>query len=258
MSDVIIQAQSTLFNRAGLTQQYKGLFSAPTTLIPSVVALYSNNVIGSQISLAEQAALYALLTQNSEIIPGGLTLYNIQALNASLFPAAENLQALYRLDPFDTTYETSTQALYDRAYATARAAAQSGPTNVRGGTARQGFELAELDTQFSINRFREVWENQVKIAQVVIAAASLANQAESQRRGDQLRAQQQQAATEQGRVMQTLSAAECLERDKEASARSLALAGEIAGGTQMTTIETLAGQGFQSGVNTSFGMSNWR
>lgn len=258
MSDVIIQAQSTLFNRQGLTQQYKGTFYSLPILYSLITAAYQNYVVGAQVCTDEQGSMDNLLRQNSEIIPGGVTLYNVQALDPTLFPAAAELQLLYRLNPFSTTYETSTQALFDRSYATARAAAQSGPVNVRGGTARQGFELAELGTQQSNARFKEVWENQVRVAQIVIQAAALANQSESQRRGDQLKAQQQQASTEQGRVMQTLGAAEVIVRDKEAAARMYALAAEINGGSQMTTIETLAGQGFQGAVNTSFGMSNWR
>ena len=89
----------------------------------------------------------------------------------------DELATIYGLGPLDTTFEDSTNALYTRSYAVARAAAQSGPVNVRGGTARTGFELAELDTQFSINRYKEVWQNQVAWAGVVLSAIERANTA---------------------------------------------------------------------------------
>lgn len=258
MSDVVIQAQSTLFNRTGLTQQFKGYDAMPGGLVAALNEAYANAQIGSQLSSAEQAALYELLIQDSEVIPGGLTLFSIQSLTDSLFPGAGVLAAMYNVDPFGTTYETSTQAQYDRQYLTARAAAQSGPTNVRGGTARQGFELAELDTMQSISRFREIWQNQLARAQVNISAIQLANTGESQRRSDRLRAQQQQAATEQGRVMQTLGAAEQVNHERETLIRAMAAGGEFLSRPAMLTAESLSGQGFQSAVNTSFGMTSWR
>ena len=212
--------------------------------------------LDTQITKDEQAALTALLIQDSTIIGGGLTLSNVQSINALLFIAAANLQKLYQLDPFDTTYETNTLALYTRQYAIARAAAVSGPTNVRGGTARQGFELAELDTQQSINQFREIWQNQVKVAGVVIEASNAANAAYDALVKLQLEAQKQQAATEQGRVLQTLSAAEQLSRDKEVFLRQLAWQADTT--NQMETDESITGYGLMTGVNTGFGMSTWR
>lgn len=255
-NDVIIQAQSTTFERQGLTTQEKGYF-LPNQLIGALTTEYVAAPAGANLT-AEQTALFNLLTQDSEIIPGGLTLFNIQSLIDSLFTAQPNLQELWSLDPFANTYETNTADLYNRQYLTARSTAQSGPTNVRGGTARQGFELAELGTMQAISRFREIWQNQIAVSQIVLAAIKMQNDVETERRREKLQAQQQQAATEQGRVMQTLSAAEQLDRDRLTHIRGMSAGGEFLGAPSMATLESLVGQGMQGAVTTGFGMSTWR
>lgn len=254
--DTIIQAQSTLFERSGETIQFRN-YSLPGALIGQLTNEYLTAPFFTNYN-AEQSALFNLLTQNSEIIPGGLTLFNIQSLLDGVFDGSIQLADIWAQDPFSTTYETSTTALYTRTFQIARTLAQSGPTNVRGGTARQGFELAELSTQQSINRFREIWQNQLALAQIVVNAINVHNQIEAGRRRDKLQAQQQQAATEQGRVMQTLSAAEQLDRDRATHVRTMSAGGEYLGAPGMVTTETLAGQGMQGAVTTGFGMSTWR
>lgn len=258
MADVVIQAQSTNFARQGETWQWKG-YTLPSSLAAYIQYLYSYTAMASSLFSTELAALYGLMIQNSQIIPGGLTLYDIQNLDPTLFTGAADLQAIYQQDPFSTEYETSTQALYDRAYLTARNAAQSGPSNIRGGTARMGFELAELDSLQSNNRFREIWQNQLAMAEIVVKAIQVANAVESEIRNEQLKAQQLQAATEQGRVTQTLAAAEQLGRDKELHLRSLAAGGEFLSLPYMKTSEALQGEGpGQGSITTSFGMTAWR
>ncbi len=258
MADVVIQAQSTNFNRQGTTQQFKA-YNLPVAVASYLQYLYTNSSVSGTVTAAEQSALYALLLQNSEVIPGGLTLYNIQALSPTVFDGSAELLAIIQQDPFSTTYETSTQAVYDRAYLTARNAAQSGPTNIRGGTARQAFELAELDTLQSINRFREIWQNQLAVANLVERAVQLFNAVAAETRNEQLKAQQLQAATEQGRVVQTLSAAEMVAKDKDLHLRALAGSAEFLGVPQMLTQEALQGEGVGQGATlTSFGMTAWR
>ena len=115
MADVVIQSQSTLFRRTGDTKQYK-YYTLPTTLVTNLLNAQDNSFTSAEQNAASHAALYALLVQNSEIIPGGLTLYNIQALNPALFLAAGELESIYTLDPFSTTYETNTNAAYTRSY----------------------------------------------------------------------------------------------------------------------------------------------
>lgn len=256
-SGITIQAQSTLFERRGTTLQQKA-YSPNTALAGYIWTNLVNSVLSSNASTIEEALLRSLMSQNSEIIPGGLTLYNTQALDATLYPGAAYVQLLYELDPFGTEYETNTKALYERQYDVARARALSGPTNVRGGTARQAFELSDLDTQMAINRFREIWQNQLAVAELVLRAVHTATTSENARRSLQLQAQQQQAGTEQGRVMQSLAAAEHASRVRNDSARFESIAMEALGVPQMLTTESLAGQGMQSGLTTSFGMTSWR
>lgn len=258
MADVVVQAQSTQFQRQGTTLQTKNYNLSTGNLLSYMISAFQNAVVAGTLSSVEQAMLQQLLGQDSEIIPGGLTLFDIQSINPDLFLGSADLQQIYQKDPFSTEYETNTADLYNRIYAIARSVAQSGPTNVRGGTARQGFELADLDTQQSINRFREIWQNQLAMAGLVIHAAQVAASMSTARYDLQLKAQQQQAATEQGRVMQTLSAAEQLTRERESFIRACALGGEFTSLPTMTTQENLEGQGFQAGVNTAFGMTSWR
>jgi len=257
MADVVIQAQSTLFNRQGITRQSKG-YLLPAPLAPYIAASFLHSYVPDSLRDAAQIALQLLLAQNSQIIPGGLTLFDIQDIDPTLFPGASALESIYQQDPFSSDYETETNSLYERAYSVARAAAQSGPTNIRGGTARQALELAELGVQMSNSRFREIWQNQLAMCQVVIQATQVANASEEARRNSQLKAQQQQAATEQGRVVQTLGAAEQITRDREQHLRALAASAEFLGLPNMATEETLQGEGFQGGVTTGFGMSYWR
>ncbi len=256
--DIIVQAQSTLMTRNAVTDARKGYFLEPL-LVGSLRYLYllASGVTATAWS-AENLALINLLTQNSEIIPGGVTLYDNQAISPDGFAGAGDLYNIYAKDPFSTEYEAETNALFDRIFMAARAVAQSGPENVRGGTARQALELAELETLISINRFKEVWQNQLATAAVVVQAVQVAGTIELGRRDVQLKAQQLQAGTEQGRVMQTLSAAEQLDKDRNTHIRTLAGMCEFLGVPQMLTTETMEGEGMQTPVSSGFGMSYWR
>jgi len=202
--------------------------------------------------------LYSLFIQDPTLIPGGLTLKNIQSIFPTAFNGAADLQAIYQKDPFSTEFELATKALYERQYDKARAAAQSGPTNVRGATARQAFELAALDTEMANNRFLQIWQAQVAIAQLVVAAVQTASQAEAERWRLQLQAQQQQAATEQGRVVQGLSASENAVAMRESHTRMLGAGVQFLGQEQMGVEEDLIGEGVQGSAQTGFGMSYWR
>jgi len=249
--DVIIQAQDTTFQRAGLTDQRRGYF------LPGGVSLQYPLLTATMFNI-EQVLLAALMSQDPQCLPGGLTLKNVQEISPEVFNGAAELQLIWQQDPFSTEFEDETEALYNRGYAIARSAAISGPSNVRGATARQGFELAELDTQQAINRFREVWQNQLAVAQLVIAAIQAHNTIANARRAVQLQAQQLQAGTEQGRVVQALSAAEQLSRVRNDHIRGFAAGAEFLGQAQMTTNESLTGRGQQGAVSTAFGTSYWR
>lgn len=249
--EVIIQAQDTTFQRAGLTDQRKGYF-----LPGGLVLAYP--LLGATIFNIEQQLIAALMAQDSSCLPGGLVLSNIQLISAEVFNGAAELQQIWQKDPFSNQYEVETKALYERGYEVARSAAISGPSNVRGATARQGFELSDLDTQQAVNRFREVWQNQLALAQIVIAAVQAHNTIANARRAVQLQAQQLQAGTEQGRVVQSLAAAEQLSRLRGDHVRGFSAGSEYLGVAQMITSESLAGRGQQGAVSTAFGTSYWR
>jgi hypothetical protein len=256
--NIIIQAQSTQFERRGNTRQVKEYF-LPFNLRSYLSFAYAYTGVGLNLSAAEQNYLYKLLTQDTQVLPGGCTLRDVQEIVEDVFPGAAELQAIYRRDPYSDEYETNTAAQYDRQYATARAAAQSGPTNVRGGTVRVAFETAELGTQMALNRFREIWQNQMTMAQIVIGAIGVANQIGGERRRARLQSVQLQAATEQGRVVQGLGASEQLSKLRNDHQRAMAAGSEFLGAPVMNTVEDLAGQGSgQSATMTSFGASYWR
>lgn len=249
--DVIIQAQDTTFQRVGQTEQRKGYF------LPGSLVL-QQNIPGAGVNAAEAALILFLMSQDPACLPGGLTLKNIQEIDPELFNGAGELQQIWQKDPFSQEFEDETADLYNRQYAIARSAAISGPSNVRGATARQAFELSDLDTSQAVNRFREIWQNQIAIAQLVIAAVQAHNAIATARRGTQLQAQQLQAGTEQGRVVQSLAAAEQASRSRNDHVRTFAAGAEFFGVGQMITNESIAGRGQQGAVSTAFGTSYWR
>src|SRR6266550_2096081 len=256
-TEITVQAQSTAFQRQGSSFHRKG-YTFPADLAGLIAAAYYNSSISGTFASAERAMLYSLFIQDPTLIPGGLTLKNIQSIFPTAFNGAADLQAIYQKDPFSTEFELATKALYERQYDKARAAAQSGPLNVRGATARQAFELAALDTEMANNRFLQIWQAQVAIAQLVVAAVQTASQAEAERWRLQLQAQQQQAATEQGRVVQGLSASENAVAMRESHTRMLGAGVQFLGQEQMGVEEDLIGEGVQGSAQTGFGMSYWR
>ncbi len=256
-TEIVVQAQSTAFQRTGQSFHRKGYVFSPT-IGDYLFAAYAGSTPGLGLSALEQAFTFSLMQQDPTVIPGGLTLKNVQSIFPSAFNGAADLQVIYQKNPWSTEFETGTRALYERQYDKARAAAQSGPTNVRGATARQAFELASLDVEMSNNRFREIWQAQLAVAQIIVAAVQTASQVESERWRLQLQAQQQQAATEQGRVVQGLSASENLARTREVNVRALGAAVEFLGQAQMGIEEDLIGEGVQSSAQTGFGTSYWR
>src|SRR5437867_78938 len=252
-----IQAQSTEFSRFGTSDQRKGYFLFGD-LVSYLVGSYVNAGQFGGLTPRENAFLTYILSQDPQCLPGGLTLQTSQDISWSAFPGSAELQAIWTQDPFSVEFENNTEAAYTRAYSIARSIAQSGPTNVRGGTARQGFELAELDTQFSIQRFEAIWRNKLAVAQIVMNAVHIANNIEEARRSASLQAQKAQAATEQGRVQQGLAACEATQRMINDGIRANAAGAEFLGVPQMVTTEDMSGQGFQQGIQTSFGASYWR
>lgn len=257
-SSIIIQAQDTFFKRRGQTTHLKG-YQTHSWVNQAIHDGTVLNNLGSVSSALEQAAMNALLARDVTILPGGVTLKNAQtAIAPNAFNGAGDLQAIYEKDPFGSEFEDETRALYERSYAKARTVARSGPINVRGGTARQAFEDTALDVEMSNNRFREIWQAQLALAQLVTAAVQLATNAEVERWRVMLQAQNQQATNENAQIMQALTASERLSQIRDADLRYISAAAEIMGQGQMTIAEDLEGYGQQGSAQTMFGTSFWR
>lgn len=257
-TEIVIQAQSTAFQRSGTTTHYRGFAIPQPWLAAQLLQSTINSGVSPTVTDAAKALLLGLLAMDETILPGGITLKNAQTLFPTAFNGADQLQALYDIDPFGTDYEDNTKALYERQYDKARIAAQSGPTNVRGATARQAFELAALDVEMANNRFREIWQSQVALAAVVSQAVVSAANTETERWRVQLQAQQQQAAAENERIRQRMGAIELLERMKENNLRYVPMSAELLALPTMLIDEKLTGDGQQASAQTTFGMNYWR
>ena len=294
------QVASEIFSRDGTTTQTKR-YTLTGQNANSIVDAFRLSAVASGVAGHEQTIIDNILTQNSATYltsgkalilgasvldailalsttayPGKSNLDTLLALDPTAYPGASALATLFGLNPFSTAYELATNAAYDRMFLTARAMAQSGPQNVRGGQPQQALELAELDTLQSINRFKEVWANQVAISGIVVQAQGqavaaessrrdvqmkaqqLENASESGRRADQMRAQELEATTLHGLMQQVLVAAEQPARDRDINIRANAAGAEFIGFPEFKTIEAMSGQGAQAPVTTSFGTSYWR
>lgn len=252
--DIVIQAQDTGWVRLGFQTQRRFLLT-PFDLSSYVLAAVTSTPMATDYVQNTYANLYGLASQDEKVIGGGKTLFDIQSLKLTDLPGAAALANIYGILPFGNDYETQTLALYTRSFTIAKALARSGPVNVRGGTARAGFEQAELDAQFSINRFKEIWQNQLTMAGLVISAASTAGQSQASLRNDWLRSQQQQAASEQGKAQQKLEAAKQLDEDRNQHLKALSLYSDTVCQPCMLTNEDYTGKGFQHGVNTGHGFA---
>lgn len=252
MADVVIQAQSTLFHRDG--HQLQNRYNELPSLFPDFMDwTVTTTPVPLDSVTKEYTELTTLVNQNPTVIGGGTTLFNVQNTKISDLPGQNTLLSIYSQDPFSVEYENETEALYERSFDIARARSRSGPANVRGGTARTAFESAELDLQMSLNRFKEIWQNQVTVSQMVTSAVQVASAAQAQLRSAWLQSQQQQAATEHGKAQEKLAAADQLNKDRESHLKACSLVAEVRGKPHMDSFEYYDGWGFQGATNTGFG-----
>lgn len=244
----------TSFSRTG-TSVAKQTFDLPSALASKLAELYIASPLNSQHSVAESTFLQNLLSRLGSSVPQSRNLIPMANMAPSDFIGADSLDSIIARNPYSQSYEQATQDLFDRSYATARAAAMSGPSNVRGGTARAGFELADLDTQMSNNRFREVSQQQQQQAGITNQAVSIANAIDTGRRGQSLQAIQQLTSAELGRDQQGLEASGAVGRNRTASHANLALASQILGKPTSTVTDNMSGEGDQSGNSTHWGVN---
>jgi hypothetical protein len=148
-------------------------------------------------------------------------------------------------DPYGTGYEQNTQALYDRVLKQGLALSQTGPTNVRGGAARQGYAMADINQQMGANRFKDINENQRQEANVVTQAAQVANAIEQSRRGTRLGAQQQMMQQNAQKTGESLGAAGAMQGMQKINSGNLLLASDLLGKPTQTQTDNMFGMGNQ-------------
>jgi hypothetical protein len=249
---------ATAFQRVGTTSEAKNV-NLPSWLSSLITSNTGNASVPASLTNADTSFLTGLLGRDNTSVPGGSaydTLINLIS-NPSAYGGKSALDSMIARNPYSTDYETSTKALYDRIIGERRADAMSGPSNVRGGQARTGFELAEIDTQGALNRFREIRGQQDKEAGVVQQAVQISNTIEQMRRGVGLQAQQGKNQIANTQTQESLAASDNVNKRRTNNAANLSLAAEMFGSPTLTTTTNLAGLGHQAtdSHNTSAGVT---
>lgn len=240
------------FQRTGTSQAGRA-YTLPSGLGTSLASLYSDPAVTSALSAADTSFLSGILGRDATSIPGSSVLDGLIGLDSTGHTGKSTLDSIISQNPYSNEYETATQDLYERSFDKARSVAQSGPNNVRGGTARQGFELGEVDTAMSQNRFKDIKQQQQKDAGVVSEATQLANAIEASRRGTTLGAVNQRNVGEVARNQQGLDASGRVAGNRQVNLGNLALASEVLGNPQQTTTDNLTGKGSQIQTNMGVG-----
>lgn len=118
-----------------------------------------------------------------------------------------------------------------------------------------GLELADLGTQMSQNRFKDIREQQDKEAGVVEQAVQIFNAIEAMRRGSAMQAQGQQMAGQDMLTKQGLGAAGAVNAKRAAHSANLAMASEFLGAPTQTQTENTSGRGLQNSQGERWGTS---
>ena len=241
----------TNFLRTGTSSTTKD-YQLPSDLATVIAQNYQRSGPTAGMVSGENDLITALLGQDRSDVPGLDVLQAIRGIDPTNFSGVSPLQNIMARNPYSTDYESAIGQLYDRQFGKARSLAQSGPINVRGGTARQGFELGEIDAQQAMNKFREVRGQQDKEAGVVQGAVQLLNTIESLRRGNQMQAQHQTMGGEQVRTGQSMDAARHVNQRRGMNQANVSTAAEFLGKPKQTQTDNMSGKGSQV-TNTS----NW-
>jgi len=247
---------SQAFQRRG-TSDVQKQYTLPSDLGAQLTNLYKAPPVDTTTTNLERNFLQGILSRSNADFSGKSVLTDQQNLLPSGYSGQPSLDRIMSRNPYSTDWENATTALYNRSFDKARSAAQSGPTNVRGGTARQGFELGELATGMSQNRFKDISEQQNKEAGIVSQAVQTANIIEQSRRGTQQQAVTAQNAIELGRNQQSLDASKPIAQNRSINLQNLALASEILGVPKQTQTDNLSGEGqqIQNSQGTNFGLT---
>lgn len=156
------------------------------------------------------------------------------------------LQQLANYNPYSDAYAQSTLPLYERVLRETRAVAQTNPQFQRGGVARQGFELADLDMQAALNRFRELHEARQRDVSQVQSAIQLLNTLENMRAQQLLGAEQTRQGMRTDTMRTLMGAMELLNAMRGQGQQSAITAAEILGTELGRAWENMSGTGSQS------------
>jgi hypothetical protein len=243
------------FQRQGTTTTGAD-WNLPAWLSSLIQSAPATSAVPSGTAANDWSFITNLLQQDPTQVYGAPTLDNILNISPNEYDGRPALDIIQARNPYSTDYENQTRGLYDRQFEIARSNAQSGPANVRGGQARVGFDLADVGTQESLNRFREIRQQSDKEAGVVEQATHIANTIESMRRSSQMQAQERGQAGQHMRTQESLGGSEQVSRARATNAANLQLAAELLGLKQQQVVENLSGQGqqIQNTQGSSFGM----
>lgn len=245
---------SERFSRQGRTVHSKH-YQLPGDLSTAVQQSYRASGLPSSLVKARRTGLAQLIGQDPRSFTGRQQLVELMNLTPSGFEGRSALFNIVQRDPYSRNYEEATAELFNRTLGQARAAAASGPHNVRGAVARRGFELADLDTQAALNRFKEINAQQGREAELVANAVQIFNTIEAMRRGTITEAQRQAMAAESQGRQEQLAAMDSVEKQMVSNLANLQLAAELLGVPTQVGTEDISGAGQASGssVNASLG-----
>lgn len=239
---------STEFQRQGTSEQQKQ-YQLPADLAALIESNYKTSRIPSSLTDSEVSFLQGLFTLVQSAIPGLSVLSQNQGINPTTFGGSSTLSSIAGQNPYSTDWENQTQGAYERTFDIARAKAASGPENVRGGQARAAYELSDTNTAASLNRFREVNDQQRATSGVVTDAIRTAQAIENARRGTAMTAQAQEVNSGNAWRSQGLQASGQLTPLRANSLGQMTMASEFLSSPKLVTSDNLSGKGNQSHFN---------
>jgi len=243
---------NTRFRRSGTSESQKS-YSLPASILSLVSGAPLTSATSTDLGGAESSAILELLMRAITDLPGLTALVEAEGIDPTVYSGVSALNNMSLRNPYSQDYENAIGSLYDRQFEKARAMAQSGPANVRGGQARQGFEMGEIGAQIGMNKFKDIREQQDREAGVVQNSINIMNTIENMRRGSRMQAQGQHVAGQSARVQEQLGATDSLSRRRASHLGELQLAGELLGSPKTTTTDNLQGRGSQNSTSLSFG-----
>ncbi len=233
------------FQRQGTTQQ-EASYSLPSSIMSLLSSNAQSAAPNSALSGGIGSLLHSLVSQDPNAVPSKASLDTILGLSPTSFDGAATLRTIAGRNPYSSQFEDQTAESFKNRAGTAMAQVQSGPSMVRGGTARPAIAQAEMATRLGQERGTEVRNAQQQDAGQVFQASQLLNLIENARRGLQLQAQGSLAGQAAGRTAQSIEGARTGEMQKGTNIGLLQLASNMLGSRKSTTTDDLTGKGTEN------------